>query len=605
MFRAANIKRFISWVISIGFTMTALWLLFKPSSRLNTTYFVSTLVLFGAAIHTLAHRNDDLSKAIGRFSIGRIIACLVMAILLVLMLSIKEILRYPAFDQKLFQILFLVVLLFAAMVFLDAALGFFLKSSNNDFSRDMTVFNAIYLVEGIVHLAANYPFRPYSDSRSIYKAIIAGRWRDWHTIAYQLYVALSMKLGGIFGFCHPFVSCIVQTVLWYVIVFRISHILRRCFGGKAEYLWLLANMFMFIPLVFLGVVYKDVIFSMCLLAFCAELLFLIHIKELHVSNVICMMLSGSGTAMFRHGNIAAVSLTLIGVALYYLIKANRKHPMLLKRAIAVFCALLFVLGAYCGVMGYGRYVLHMEENPEYVKFTVPFYVCGNLSATHPELFDAQDIEVLEEYLPFEAWKAAYESNPYWGDTLTRTWGYVGKRVRKVDNTYGFKIVKLNARLLLRNPLAYVNAITQVTSIVWQIARPADDAEWATRGYFSRADRPDDDPEYVTYDFAVQGPLTQIQQSLFDWQIISFLFYRGGIWVFLLVLEAIVLLLKGSPRYLFVLSTPLIIVCMLMISCPAQDPRFVLPFLETGMLGFAVAKCVKDKKSKQNIRKEAL
>jgi hypothetical protein len=83
----------------------------------------------------------------------------------------------------------------------------------------------------------------------------------------------------------------------------------------------------------------------------------------------------------------------------------------------------------------------------------------------------------------------------------------------------------------------------------------------------------------------------IQQSLYDWPITSFIFYRGGIWVFLLALEAVVLLLKRMPLYLFVLSTPLIIVCMLMISCPAQDPRFVLPFVEMGMLGFVLAKCV--------------
>ncbi len=592
MRRAEWKERFTPWLLSMAFTATALWVLFKPISRLNATCFVSTLVLFGAAIHLLAHRNDGFHKAVGVMSPGRIIACLSMAALFVLMLSIKELLRYPIFDRRLFQILFIIVLFSATVVSIDATLRFFLKAPDSGPSGDITVMNAIYLVEGFVHLFANYPFRPQSDCMSVYRSIVAGNWRDWHTIGYQIYVSLCMKLGGLFGNYHPFAACFVQTVLWFIIFFRISRILRRCFGKRPEYLWCLANIFMFIPIMYLGVMYKDVIFSMCLLAFCAELLLFIHEKLLHKSNAIGLALSGCGTAMFRHGIVVAVALTLVGLALYYLLKkSGRERTNSVKRAVVVICVLLFIFGAYFGVKGIGKYVLYMKGNPPYVKYTVPFYVCGNLASTHPELFNESDIEILEEYLPFDEWKAAYESDIYWGDTLTRTWGYVGKRVNKVDDAYGFKIVELNARLLLRKPLVYINAITQVTSIVWQIARPADGYEWATRGYYSREVHSDKDPAFVSADYGVQNPLGLIQQSLYDWPITSFIFYRGGIWVFLLALEAVVILLKRIPRYLFVLTTPLIIVCMLMISCPAQDPRFVLPFVETGMLGFVLAKCV--------------
>lgn len=116
MRRAEWKERFTPCLLSMVYTATAVWVLFKPISRLNATCFVSTLVLFGAAIHLLARRNDGFHKVVGVMSSGRIIACLSMAALFVLMLSVKELLRYPIFDRKLFQILFLIVLFSATVV---------------------------------------------------------------------------------------------------------------------------------------------------------------------------------------------------------------------------------------------------------------------------------------------------------------------------------------------------------------------------------------------------------------------------------------------------------------------------------------------------------
>ena len=585
----------ISCVIGICFLLAAITILFHPSNLVNHTYFVSTLILFTASLIILSGK-EKLHKCV----ISTIKSCklekfliFLLSAMLLLMLSVKEIISYNMFENTISLCLFIVLLSFSIIIFICFLIQFFTIpfQYENEKKYNMRILNIVYLIEGFLFLAANFPFRPSADSLSVYNAILAENWKDWHTISYQIYVKLCMDLGSLFGHNHPFVACIIQAIIWYLITFRISYILRNLFDEKSEFIWRLMNIFMFIPLMYLGIMYKDVIFSMCLLAFCAEIMYFIAKKHISILNFICLLLSAIFTSLFRHGVIVPVIITLIGLGIYQLSKLKLKKSQNIRKFCLVVLIAVSVIGSHMGITNFGDNVLHMEDNPDYVKFTVPFFVCGNLASTHPELFTDEDIEILEELIEFDEWKKGYESDTYWGDTLTRKWGYIGDRISLVDNEYGFKIVKLNAKLLLRSPLSYLNAITRVTSIVWQIARPQDGYEWASKGYYRRSDLPDRDPALVTADYSVQVILSRLEQFLFDIPYLSFIFYRGGIWIFLLLVESSVLIIKKRQRYLFVLTTPLIIACMLMISCPAQDPRFVLPFMETGMLGFILAKCI--------------
>ena len=60
-------------------------------------------------------------------------------------------------------------------------------------------------------------------------------------------------------------------------------------------------------------------------------------------------------------------------------------------------------------------------------------------------------------------------------------------------------------------------------------------------------------------------------------------------MFILAVIWAVLILKKKAKLLIAFLPPVLIVGMLMLSCPSQDPRFVLPMMETGMMGIIAAK----------------
>lgn len=74
-------------------------------------------------------------------------------------------------------------------------------------------------------------------------------------------------------------------------------------------------------------------------------------------------------------------------------------------------------------------------------------------------------------------------------------------------------------------------------------------------------------------------------------------WRGGIWSFSLLLSAVLLLLKGRGKELAAFLPILLVLAMLMLAMPAQDPRYILGAVECG--SFFLVYAVFVKKNKEN------
>ena len=572
------IKAVIDWLPSVAAAAAAAGILFSHTDRVNRTWFWAAALFLAAAVLLAGRKKGGI-----RFEKHTSIAAAALTVILLLMLSVKELIAYPLSENAFWHVLLLIALVPASFYILYRTMEWFCLPVSPVKESSLSWLRALLVIEGLLFLFANFPFRPSPDSADVYAHILSDTPRDWHTIAYHLYVWFSMRLGSrIFNWYSPFMADLIQTVIWYIILFRLGTVLRRLYGGRAEKHWLVMNAVMFIPLMYLGILYKDVIFSMCLLAFCGELLYLLSREKTDKANAAFLILFGMGASVFRHAMVVVIAATLIVVAVLF-----RKKRMPAPEAAAprklVKTVLAASLGFFLLLQGVGNFLLHMEKNPPYVKFTVPLYICGNIAAEHPELLEQEDVEMLEEVMPIETWQEAYNSNTYWADTVSRNWGVIGSAVDRIDNAYGMRIVGLNARILLRSPGAWINALTRVTSIVWQIARPQDGYEWSSAGYYWLRDDPNADPNLCSADTGVKEALEKLEYGLGDIPVVADIYYRGGIWVFLLILCGTVLILKKRVRILAAFLPPLLIFVLLMISCPSQDPRFVLPFTETGLL----------------------
>lgn len=573
--------KLIKTVYSCLFFLFACLIFLAPNQQVNHTLIVSLLPCAGACFILLKKGLPDLRKPAAGIS------ALLLTGIFLFMLSVREIIRSPLFSSRLpFMALYLIYLTGSTFLVIYTLLVHFAYHSGGDSDgtvscgkKDRRIYRLIpfYAAAAVLFLMANWPFRPSPDAMTVYSCIAGGFWSDWHPIGYVTFVRLCMLLASPVAF-HPFSVCIIQTVLWLLLFHMAGDILYRCTGSaRAVNFYRILNLVIFVPLMYLGVMYKDVVYSMCVLGFCAELYLFFFKRKIERKDFILITLFSIGISIFRHMGLVVPVFTLLVLAAWSYFQKNGQWKKPVVSAVLSFLAFFLVSHVY------GAGILHMEKNPDYIKYTVPLYVTGCLANGHPELFTEDDRQVMEKLMSYEDWVASYNIDTYWADPLSRGGRVIGDRINQVDDAYGREILKLNFRLLTRSPRAWVSAVLRITSIVWQITRPADGYEWTVAGYYVPADHPElVQWNLVTTDKAITNHLGELQYYLEKQPLLSFLYYRGGIWVFILLFLGTVLLLRKRAEFLICLLPPAIITAMLMISCPSQDPRFVLPSLETAM-----------------------
>ncbi len=97
---------------------------------------------------------------------------------------------------------------------------------------------------------------------------------------------------------------------------------------------------------------------------------------------------------------------------------------------------------------------------------------------------------------------------------------------------------------------------------------------------------------TTYDSGIRSLLERLCKNIYDVPFVSFLFFRGGIWSFILILEAVILISKRRFELLIVMFPPLICLALLFISCPSQDIRYVMQSIECGLFFIFPVTCEK-------------
>ena len=254
----------------------------------------------------------------------------------------------------------------------------------------------------VAFLCSSYPGWDYTDIQTAWIQGVYGEWDEWHTIGFLYFVRLCSMLWK-----ETFVVSIVQTVLWLLVNHMALMTISEMKRPKAISMYTLLSLVLFTPYIYLQAMMKDTIFAICMFAVCIGLWRLMSQKHLKVTDVVFLTVFALGAALFRHGGVVVVTLVLlIAIA----VRARLHLGEILKPVITTG---VVVLGYFLLVVVLGRNVLQANPNPPYIKYTVPFYMAGELVSDDQVEMDEEDIAFLEEFAEIGDWQegAALPASP--------------------------------------------------------------------------------------------------------------------------------------------------------------------------------------------------
>ena len=185
-------------------------------------------------------------------------------------------------------------------------------------------------------------------------------------------------------------------------------------------------------------------------------------------------------------------------------------------------------------------------------------------------------------MPMEDWDTLYD--PYWSDYVARIWGnpYVDKLdALIISDNYGIELLRQNAKILLHKPLLYLEALSKIDSIIIEVARPSDLGDSFMR---TVSGAPKED--YISYSglYVYTDWISRMTDNI---PILIPFYTRGGIYLMMAFISIICFILKKEKKYIIALAPALFNTFLLLLACPAQDPRYILPIMETMIFIIAI------------------
>lgn len=508
---------------------------------------------------------------------------------------------HPAFFQ--FAILFWAYALYLPSVFLGAWLlihSFFewfetpkqmeqISEANDKTYRDKKLF---WLCAGtitalsVVSVLSAYPGVWIEGDVATVLAYIESEWSNWHPFPYLLLVWAGNSI-----FHTTFAINIFQTIAWICLNLYILHVLKsihtRCMIIYTIVLCLSAT-----PFTYLAVMYKDTLFSMGVLGITAALVQIIRNRKMSITDFIALNVAALFVTLFRHAGQAVTIVMCLSCMAYFW----KKRELLIRFAATLGVQIGFYLLFF--VVLFQQF--QVTENPAYVKYGTPMAMIG-AAVQDGMVFDAEDQAQLEKVMPLENWSNCYDK--YWADSISRWWGEIGNTIFTVEDLiqkedYGSFLIKMNAKILARNPRLYFRAFFDMNSILWEMGMPSD---------------------YKDMSLCQVNENGQIRYTAFHrftnlwWQfgeelsVTHALFQRAGASLFTIFAILLVLFRKRRGALFFACIPVILHNVLLFVTIPAQDPRYALPAIECAIFIAALIPAIAtlSKKTKEETQNSPL
>lgn len=579
-----------------------IYFLMLPSASLNmTNYFSFGVIGVGIAIFLY---NRDFFHNLRKVKKKYYLFSIILSIIFLIMLPIEDLLKSPLLsfdefynatnslmeylnngnlDERVVQgmyafSIFWYILGLVGNTFL--LLIYFLAgeyNSKQDVSREIRYLNwgktRIYsysipiVLVTLFYMISALPVMSLPDYTSALETISSGTWHFASTLAWQYFVYLFNKLGS------PFLIVFIQAFLWiytnnYAIGVINNNAGRR--GVKIYVVWSLCVTYPYMQLIS---PYSNSIFSSAFLGVVIATFDIIQKGAREKGANFKWIFFCAIVLFFRpEGKYIAVVIILLQIVYEYRKRIFSKKLWLLN--ISIF----LVLNVGINYVGVAVSEKQVKEMPQYWVYGLPLSNLAGIAAYNLPM-DEEDIDILEQIMPFDEWKANYL--PENTDNVSKPWAAVGDRINKFDELHlGTEILRMNLKYFLKYPLYYLKIHGDAINILWKIS-PANYNEWST--VYVR------DPNMPTeYSFLETGATTltkNISDFAYTLPIVHSFTNRGAIYLFLLIALAIRLFFI-ERKVIFSLCIPLFTAMLFFFSIVVPDTRYVLPLMESGIFLFS-------------------
>ena len=438
--------------------------------------------------------------------------------------------------------------------------------------------HCFYLIAAasLLCILAAYPGQLKSDGYNVWRQIIGeSAWSDWHDIGYVFFVWVCTRIWE-----NPFMAILGQTLIWIYVNAYILNYLNRYKGKLSCKIYTIGLFIVGTMFHYMKVLYKDTIFSIVLVGFTITLLAYIH-GERHIKNTIQLIFFGILAASVRHMMIIPVAAGLLAVSIYELSKKKNCQRTLL------------ILGLTVVLFGSVRYavlqVSNAEENPEYVKYSMPLQMMAAYAGTGE--VDEISKSFMEQYLPIEQWADAYQRDNYMSDYIAREWyGIITADQLNSIAEHGTEIIKVNWRFLTQNPKEYLQAFFKQNSLVWRMSEIDGYPVMVGPGFENdgyRGQYGDTHPELFTDKNYLTKILEPFIAMMFSNPLWKSVVWNSGLFLMVMLVSVIFSIREKKAGYIWALMPVMVVDIMLMLTLPAQDPRYILPTIQVGILYFAI------------------
>ncbi len=586
---------------AVGLLLSILMLLTPTSYNTDAPYICGVIFLVFSALFALGRISfKDFSSACMKDRIF----CGALTALLAVMIGISEIVKakFIAESHIVLKIL-LCILVFSYLIFsiyfsllkIVRVLFEYGEKSSKQSKRTLIICILTVCITTLAFFIACPQGLVYSDGVSVWLQTQSNTYSDWHPIVFVLIVKLCSLIYNSTVSYVAFLS-----ILWALTNSLVLCVLHRHHGDRACKLYVgISLTFGLISYKYIVYVYKDPLFCMAMLGFFAYL-YDFTCGRRKISVFVALLSYGLLAALSRHAMILPIGITLAVAIICSVIaklKDNNKLDGLsikyTKRFLVVLLVSLIALNSTVHTVA--MKTTQAEENPSYVAYTVPIHMLGAYAASGHEV-DAETKELMERVMPVEEWANGYNSNPYWADTLSREWGYIGNRLGILkEEISGSELLLANLKFFISHPITYVRALGKISSMVWQISRPDGFEEWYGPDFFNSPDCPHHLIEgYELNPNGFTSILTGILTFFKKAPVLSNITCRGGAALFTLILCAYVMWRKRCGAKLLFMLPALILAALLILTLPAQDPRYMLWAIELAAFALPIAVCIKNK-----------
>ncbi len=403
------------------------------------------------------------------------------------------------------------------------------------------------------------------------------RWRDWHPITYYLFLRLCM-----WRYESPRAVIFVQALMFLAAQYQVVRYLDRYGRRWISVIYALLTLTLGLSgYEYIIIFYKDSPYSIAVLGVVVSILYCIREKG-SILRIVQLTVWGIIAAMMRHAGWLPLVTGIAILAVVMLVKGWKDlGAKLIISCVTMLVVFFCVRGAF----------LHRYEpevvSPGYVTYTMPIYMLGAYSTADYELDDSI-VAMMEKVAPLEVWQEAYVTDPYWADNVSRTWGVMGDRIERVDSLglHG-DIMKANVVYFTSHPVDYIRKLFKMNNLVWRINTPDDGYVWIMGTYSSGQELIRQFPEWEARTTAIgeyTGRFLNMAKTNALWKCAA---YRGGIALLLIVITMVCVFIN-KRRYEALSFLPVILLQgMMLLSIPAQDPRYILPAVMVSCLGVCI------------------